>query len=248
MKKAAIFTVLVITVLVIGFFAHGFFALINAINEGTPNNIVIELPSVEPTDVPLIPSPVQTEEPSGTGIDSDLTSLIASLPTASEQDNGYERDMFGEGWLDTDNNGCDTRNDILARDLTDTTIDNQCRVLSGVLVDPYTGKTVNFVRGQQTSQEVPIDHIVPLSYAFAHGANTWNDAQREAFANDPLNLVATTQAPNSEKSDSGPSEWMPSNSSYTCQYITLFVTVVDIYDLTITVADQNTMLNVAGQC
>jgi hypothetical protein len=31
---------------------------------------------------------------------------------------GYTRDQFGQAWADVDRNGCDTRNDILKRDLT----------------------------------------------------------------------------------------------------------------------------------
>ena len=31
---------------------------------------------------------------------------------------GYSRDQFGQAWADVNRNGCDTRNDMLKRDLT----------------------------------------------------------------------------------------------------------------------------------
>jgi hypothetical protein len=52
---------------------------------------------------------------------------------------GYDRDQFGSGWVDVDNNGCDTRNDILARDLTGETFKpgtQDCVVLTGTAPSP----------------------------------------------------------------------------------------------------------------
>src|SRR5699024_6167855 len=76
----------------------------------------------------------------------------------------YSRDQFGDGWLDPDGNGCDARNDVLQRDLTDVILhDDECRVLSGVLEDPFTADRIEFVRGPETSTDVQIDHVVALS-------------------------------------------------------------------------------------
>ncbi|MHA7297675.1 hypothetical protein [Pseudarthrobacter sp. MDT3-1] len=38
-----------------------------------------------------------------------------------------------------------------------------------------TGKTVNFVRGEKTSSDVQIDHLVPLSEAWQKGAQQWDE-------------------------------------------------------------------------
>jgi uncharacterized protein DUF1524 len=106
---------------------------------------------------------------------------------------GYDRDQFGFGWVDVDHNGCDTRNDILARDLTGETVQPgtpNCVVLTGTLADPYSGRTIAFQRGQDTSDDVQIDHVVALSDAWQKGAQGFNATQRTAFANDPLNLLA----------------------------------------------------------
>jgi hypothetical protein len=101
---------------------------------------------------------------------------------------GYEREEFGYGWADTDHNGCDTRNDVLARDLTGESFrsGSDCVVVSGTLEDPYSGHTIDFRRGEGTSDDVQIDHVVALSDAWQKGAQRWDDDRRTAFANDPL--------------------------------------------------------------
>ena len=57
---------------------------------------------------------------------------------------GYDRAEFGAAWTDTNRNGCDTRNDVLRRDLTRREIKagtNNCVALGGWLEpDPYTGQ------------------------------------------------------------------------------------------------------------
>ena len=86
---------------------------------------------------------------------------------------GYTRDQFGPAWSDVDRNGCDTRNDILKRDLKSIVYKspgNPCVILSGVLIDPYSGETINFLRGVATSADVQIDHVVALSNAWQTGA------------------------------------------------------------------------------
>ncbi len=47
---------------------------------------------------------------------------------------GYDRDRFGSAWADTDSNKCDTRDDILIRDLVDVKFrSGKCKVASGAL-------------------------------------------------------------------------------------------------------------------
>lgn len=154
----------------------------------------------------------------------------------TERDGSYERDAFGQSWADIDRNGCDTRNDILGRDLIDIEFKegtNDCKVLAGTLVDSYSGETIAFVSGQTTSSEVQIDHIVPLAWAWYHGARDWTERDRETFANDPLNLVAVNGFDNQSKSDSGPALWMPPEAGFACDYLDSFVAVLVEYELTI---------------
>ena len=180
-----------------------------------------------------------------------LTAAVLALPVAGETAYGYERDLFGSGWKDPDRNGCDSRNDVLARDLTAVTFregTSDCVVLSGVLRDPYTAAVIDFVRGDTTSEMVQIDHVVPLSWAWRYGAARWDAAERELFANDPDNLLAVDGPTNSAKSDSGPAEWMPPDSSYHCAYASRFTGVLTEYALPIDEADRSALLAVAATC
>lgn len=118
---------------------------------------------------------------------------------------GYARDQFGKGWKDTDHNGCDTRNDILRRDLVSIVAETRgrgCKILSGILNDPYTGKLIEFKRGNDTSSAVQIDHVVALSDAWQKGARGIGESKRLEFANDPENLLAVDGPANQQKSDS----------------------------------------------
>ncbi len=137
----------------------------------------------------------------------------------------YDRSAFGPAWADVDRNGCDTRNDILARDLINVVKDGSCRVLEGDLVDPYTGATQHFVRGRTTSSQVQIDHVYSLSEAWEDGAHAWTYEQRLAFANDPDNLVATNGSVNRLKSDLPPGEWLPPLDSARCPYVQTYALV-----------------------
>ena len=157
--------------------------------------------------------------------------------------NTYNRDDFGSGWMDPDANGCDSRNDILARDLTEITKSDSCTVTSGILADDYTGEIIHFTRGEST---VDIDHIVPLSYAARQAANMWPQDKREAFANDPMNLAASSASANRSKGDKGPSEWMPDNVAFHCEYGMQFAAVAVKYDMPITPADYNGILAACG--
>ncbi|MDR0887534.1 MAG: HNH endonuclease family protein [Candidatus Nomurabacteria bacterium] len=158
---------------------------------------------------------------------------------------GYSRDQFGNGWGEI--NGCDTRNVILFRDLTDKTMKDNCLVATGILQDPYTGKTIQFSRADNASA-VQIDHIVPLSDAWQKGAQYWEKDKRKQFANDPLNLLASDGPANMQKSDSDAANWLPSNKSFRCYYIARQITIKLKYDLWNTEAETAAMQKVLEKC
>ena len=120
---------------------------------------------------------------------------------------GYSRAQFGDGWVDTDHNSCNTRDDILRRDLRGLSMSGSCRVVNGTLTDPYTGERVYFVRGG--ASEVDIDHVVALSNAWASGAGRWSFGKRVAIANDRLNLLAVGASVNRSKGDANAAQWLP---------------------------------------
>lgn len=164
---------------------------------------------------------------------------------------GYARDQFGTAWKDVDRNGCDTRNDILNRDLTAKTfkVDTQeCVVLTGVLLDPYSGETINFLRGVATSSEVQIDHVVALSNAWQTGAFKLTIENRTALANDPLNLLAVAGRLNSQKGDGDAATWLPPKKSYRCSYVARQVAVKYKYGLWLTAPEKAAILKLLKPC
>ena len=162
---------------------------------------------------------------------------------------GYDREGdFGIPWIDEDANNCDTRNDVLGRDLTGTDRPNGCTVLSGTLVDSYSGKTIAFVRGAATSPAVQIDHIVALLDAWQKGAQQLSTAQRIAFANDPLNLMAVDGPTNLQKASSDAATWLPPQKPFRCEYIARQVSVKATYRLWVTQAEHDAMAVILADC
>ncbi len=177
--------------------------------------------------------------------------LLATLPIKGRAPKtGYDRAAFGQAWADVDRNGCDTRNDILKRDLTAITFTNSvpCKVQTGVLADPYTGKSINFLRGTSTSTAVQIDHVVALSDAWQKGAQQLNVQQRTAFANDPLNLQAADGPANMQKGDGDAATWLPPNKGYRCEYVARQISVKATYSLWVTQAEHDAMKRILGDC
>lgn len=163
----------------------------------------------------------------------------------------YQRDLFGRGWIDVDRNGCDTRNDVLNRDLTEVTHKDGtrgCVVLTGALQDPYSGQRIGFVRGNKTSNDIQIDHVVALADAWQKGAQSWDEEERIAFANDPLNLLAVSGPLNQQKADGDAATWLPPDKGYRCRYVARQVAVKHEYRLWVTKAEQDAMVRVLAGC
>lgn len=177
--------------------------------------------------------------------------LLATLPVKGRAPKtGYERALFGPTWADVDRNGCDTRNDILRRDLTEVTFTNSvpCTVKTGVLADPYTGTSISFVRGTTTSSAVQIDHVVALSDAWQKGAQQLTTELRTAFANDPLNLQATDGPTNMQKGDGDAATWLPPHKGFRCEYVARQVSVKARYSLWVTPAEHDGIAGILAGC
>ena len=177
---------------------------------------------------------------------------LAQLPVKGRAPRtGYRRDAFGQSWRDIDRNGCDQRNDVLARDLDGAAFKpgtRDCVVLAGILTDPYTGRPVPFLRGQGTSDHVQIDHVVALSDAWQTGAQQLDPATRERLANDPLNLVATAGAVNQAKGDSDAASWLPPHRPAWCAYVARQVAVKITYRLWVTAAEHDAIAGILSGC
>lgn len=204
----------------------------------------------EPVDVAV----VSASAASVAIADSSLTQgtaldVLNSLPVqAAVTSPSYQRANFGTAWADVDANGCDTRDDILARDLVNVVKSGTCVVSSGTLTSAYTGATTTFTRGQTTSSKVQIDHVVALKDAWETGAANLTAAQRLSLANDPINLQAVEGPVNASKGASDAAQWLPSNSSYRCEYVARQISVKKTYGLWVTPAEKQAMINVLGTC
>ena len=164
---------------------------------------------------------------------------------------GYERSQFGPAWSDVDRNGCDTRNDILYRDLTSIVFKSgtrDCVVLSGILVDPYSGEKISFERGQKSSMDVQIDHVVALSNAWQTGAFKLSYDKRLAFANDPMNLLAVKGQLNSQKGDGDAATWLPPRKDIRCAYVAQQIVVKAKYGLWVTPPEKAAMQSLLAKC
>jgi hypothetical protein len=198
------------------------------------------------------PTATATATPTAAAADTALA-LLATLPVKGRAPKtGYDRTgVFGPAWKDVDRNGCDTRNDILRRDLTNITIKagtHGCLVLAGTLADPYTGRKISFVRGQTTSSAVQIDHVVALMDAWQSGAQQIGQAQREALANDPLNLLAVDGPSNEQKGAGNAATWLPPVKGYRCAYVARQITVKAAYRLWVTQPEHDAMAQILSTC
>lgn len=159
---------------------------------------------------------------------------------------GYQRAQFGSGWASEQ--GCDTRNTILYRDLEQVVVGDDCRVQSGVLQDPYTGTEIQFTRAASTSADVQIDHVVALSNAWQTGAQQLAPERRVAFSNDPLNLLAVDGAANQQKGSGDAATWLPPNKPFRCQYVARQIAVKHRYELWVTQPEYNAMQRILSTC
>jgi hypothetical protein len=184
-------------------------------------------------------------------VPSGLTIIEAKVTKGRAAKTGYTRAQFGQTWADVDRNGCDTRNDILKRDLTGQVYKEktrECVVLSGTLVDPFSGETINFVRGNVSSMEVQIDHVVAMSNAWQTGAFKLSIKERTAFANDPMNLLAVKGRLNSQKGDGDAATWLPPLKSFRCDYVARQIAVKIKYKLWFTAPEKEAMIRILMSC
>ena len=226
-----------------------------ATTTSTPTPVAASAPSTTPTSSPTptpSPTPATTPTPTSTPAQAqgEALAILETLEVKGRAPKtGYDRDQFGSAWTDVDGNGCDTRNDILARDLTQTSIDGDgCTVRTGLLAGPYSREWIPFVRGEDTSALVQVDHVVALSDAWQKGAQQLSTTQRERFANDPLNLLAVDGGLNQQKGDGDAATWLPPNRSFWCPYVARQVAVKARYDLWVTAAERDTIARILDGC
>ena len=191
-------------------------------------------------------------QPNASGKQGSASAALAALAVRGRAPKtGYDRAAFGQAWADVDRNGCDTRNDVLRRDLRPFVVKpgtGGCVVLSGTLHDPYSGTTIAFVRGASTSGAVQIDHVVALSDAWQKGAQQLSPLRRKALANDLLNLLAVDGPTNQRKSDGDAATWLPPDKPYRCSYAARQIAVKAKYGLWVTSAERDALARILATC
>lgn len=164
---------------------------------------------------------------------------------------GYNRTKwFGAAWsYDFNHNHCQTRQDILSRDMSKVRKKGKCTVRTGTLADPYDGKLDTWRTGKNT---VDIDHVVALGNAWISGAQYWTGTRgqtlRKSIANDPLNLVAADASLNRSKGEKNAAEWLPKNKRFRCQYVATQISVKYKYRLAVTSSEKAAMKRVLSGC
>lgn len=138
----------------------------------------------------------------------------------------YSRKQFGNGWADLNKNCRNSRHEaLIAQSVAPVRFKTQkhCKVVAGRWNSMFTGQTI------YNASDIDIDHVVPLSWAWKNGAQSWTKQQRIKFANDPINLLSVEASLNRQKGDKGPLNWLPPKNQ--CQYILRFERVLRTYKL-----------------
>ena len=135
----------------------------------------------------------------------------------------YDRQNDYPTWQDWDGDCQNNRHEVLESEHIDDDSNHPlifssdgCFVNSGKWFDPYDNLFYFF------SSDVQIDHVVALFEAHKSGAWSFPASRKLQFANnidfDDL-LIAVGGSSNASKGSSDPSDWMPDNSSYYCEYL-----------------------------
>ena len=221
------------------FFTAGQFAVAEPAASGPTEAPVFDPGWMKPV-VPVHPVPAGTA----------LSALDGLAVKGRAPKDNYSREAFGQAWQDVDRNGCDTRNDILRRDLTNVVFmeGSKCRVAAGAFHEPYVGQFVDFRRGSESSRAVQIDHVVALGDVWQKGAQQLAAGERQSLANDPLNLIAADGPANQQKSAGDAATWLPRNKSIRCHYVARQISVKAAYGLWVTEAEKDAMKRVLGSC
>ncbi len=176
-------------------------------------------------------------------LSSPVSASTLQLEVAEDKTTGYKRSLF-KHWIDADNNGCDTRAEVLLEEATTTPkIGAKCKLTGGKWLSAYDGKVVT------NPSQLDVDHLVPLAEAWRSGAWKWTAAQRQAYANDLDNLetlIAVTLKTNRSKGDKDPSLWMPSIDQ--CTYIQSWISIKNKYSLTADAKEAEKLNLVSATC
>ena len=132
----------------------------------------------------------------------------------------YNRATQYGPWLTDhkDGNCLNTRSKVLQRDSSTpvTFTASGCTVQSGEWNEPYTGRL------HTSAADIQIDHVVALKNSYMTGGHEWTQAKRCLYANymgNNFHLLSVDGPENLHKGDVTPSQYIPPNKAFTCEYI-----------------------------
>lgn len=230
--------------------------------------ITIPKPTASPTSTPSASPSASSSSTASTGWPTAASPTITVRQALTQLDKitvntphldgyaGNREKLFGKWQNSSQLCGSGTTRDlIMKRDMTSTTMTSSCKVQTGILQDPYTGKTIRFDRSK-SSLTVQIDHVVAVQDAWASGLWGASAQERLEYANDPDVLLAVDGPANEQKGSGvaslissksrqaatraqwGGEVWLPSNKSYRCSYMVKRVQIKTKYGLSMTSAEK----------
>ena len=175
------------------------------------------------------------------------------LDTLQVRGQTYERsDRSEHDWNHVEGmaSSYNTRDYVLARDMSDVLYKPNGRVAEGILHDPYTGASLYFEAGTGAGRDggVQIEHTVAYSEAYNSGLGDMPFDVRDGYYNDPYVLLASDSVANQDKSDSDDAQWLPSNEGFRCEYVARQIGVKAKYGLSVDQAEKSAMENVLETC
>jgi Protein of unknown function (DUF1524) len=181
----------------------------------------------------------------GASVGSSLNGLEVSEPGSMS---GYSREKFPHwskasefGW-DPLESSCNAREAALIRDGEAVEVGRECKVESGTWLDPYTAKTYT------EPSDIDTDHVVPLANAWRSGAASWDNEERERYANDPMVLLSVEDNANQSKGDKGPEAWKPPNKAEWCNYAVRWIGIKDKYNLSVNEQEKAALVEMLEAC
>lgn len=186
------------------------------------------------------------------------TQVLSTLTIGTKSNASSDRKSHQWNKVDEKSGNYTTRDLVLERDMNDVTFNSRGSVKSGILLEPYTGKTIHFQRGQSNKTEggsasnrdggIQIDHVVAYAEAYRSGLDKLDFQQRDVYYNDPDVLLASQAEANNVKKDGTIAEWEPSNQTFQCDYVSLQIGIKAKYGLIVDKTEHDEMAEVLKTC
>ena len=186
------------------------------------------------------------------------TQVLSTLTVGVKSDVSSDRKSHQWNKVDGKTGNYTTRDLVLERDMSNVTYNSRGNVNTGILLEPYTGKTIHFQRGQSNKTEggsasnrdggIQIDHVVAYAEAYRSGLDKLDFQQRDVYYNDPDVLLASQAEANNVKKDGTIAEWEPSNQTFQCDYVSLQIGIKAKYGLIVDKTEHDEMAEVLKTC